>query len=244
MKTIIIQARMNSSRLPGKVLEDLGGMPLLSHVIMRARKSKLADQVIVATSTEKSDDPIAALCGSVPVACYRGSLNNVLERYVHAAREYKATTIVRITADCPLIDPGVIDRCIAAFEASGADYISNVVPEPRTFPRGFDVEVFSFEALLKAQEKAIEVYEQEHVTPVIWQNKRREFKVGPTITASSEYARPYRLCVDYEDDYALLKRIYEQFYSEGEIIDVPKLLAFLDEHPEWLVLNSHRESRS
>ncbi|KKU77987.1 MAG: Acylneuraminate cytidylyltransferase [Parcubacteria group bacterium GW2011_GWA2_47_64] len=225
---------MNSKRLPGKVLKDLCGKPLLWHVAVRAKKSKLADKVIVATSAEKSDDPIVALCESEGVKCYRGSLDNVLLRYVGAARESKATTIVRVTADCPLIDPDIIDRCITSFETSGADYVSNVHPEPNTFPRGFDVEVFSLGALEKAEMGAKETYDKEHVTPFILKNKGGEFVIGPTVTASPEYARSYRLCVDYEEDYALMERIYKQFYKEGEHINVPALLTFLDAHPEWL----------
>lgn len=235
---------MSSNRLPGKVLKDLCGKPLLSHVIMRARESKLADQVIVATSSEKNDDPVAALCESVSVPCYRGSLDNVLERYLGAAKDFKATTIVRITSDCPLIDPDIIDRCLLAFGTSGADYISNVAPGPRTFPRGLDVEVFSFRVLEQAEREAKEAYDKEHVTPFMWQNKKGEFKIGATVLAPAEYARPYRLCVDYEDDYALMERIYKRFYTEEAPIDVPALLAFLDVHPEWLAGNSGHEETS
>lgn len=233
---------MNSKRLQGKVMKDLCGKPLLSHVITRAKKAKLADQVIVATSVEKSDDPIAELCWSEGVKCYRGSLDNVLKRYKDAAKDSKATTIVRITADCPLIDPLVIDECIGAFEASGgADYVSNVHPSLRTFPRGFDVEVFSLGALEKAEREATDAYDKEHVTPFILKNKNGDFTLGATVNAKDAYARPYRLCVDYEEDYTLMKKIYEVFYKEGQLINVPGLLAFLNTHPEWLAGNSQYE---
>lgn len=241
---IIIQARMNSSRLPGKVMKNLSGKPMLSHVVLRSRASQKAGSVCVATSKEGSDDRIAALCAREGVPCHRGSLTDVLARYADAARDAGAATVIRITADCPLVDPHVVDSCIAAYEASGADYVSNVVPGPRTFPRGLDVEVFSLAALKKAEREASAPYDREHVTPYIWRNDAGAFTIGPAVTASKEYARPYRLCVDYPEDLSLVQKVYELFFVPGELLSVPETLAFLDAHPEWAALNAHCEEKS
>ncbi|MBI2454501.1 MAG: glycosyltransferase family protein, partial [Parcubacteria group bacterium] len=176
---IIIQARMSSTRLPGKVMKNLSGRPMLWQVITRCQKSKLANQVIVATTERAEDAVIEELCRKMDIPCFKGSLANVLERYYRAATEIRADVVVRITSDCPLIDPVIIDLCLNEFAKNKYDYISNVLPGDRTFPRGLDVEVFSFSALKTAFEKATETLETEHVTPYIWQNKKGHFTIGP-----------------------------------------------------------------
>src|SRR3989344_3642737 len=215
MTAIIIQARMGSSRLSGKIMKMLAGKPALWHVVERCRKSKMADKVIVATTVNPEDDVVEKFCLENKILYYRGSSENVLERYYEAAKEAGADTVVRITSDCPLADPSVIDSCIEVFQKSGADYVSNVEPGERTFPRGLDVLVFGFSALEKSYKEADSDYEKEHVTPHIWKNKKGEFKIGPTVTASPEYARDYRLTVDYQDDFRLMEKIYCGFYKEG-----------------------------
>ncbi|MEK7642652.1 MAG: NTP transferase domain-containing protein, partial [Patescibacteria group bacterium] len=141
MTGIIIQARMGSTRLPEKVMKDLSEKPSLWHTVERCRKSKKADIVIVATTTESADDKIANFCEENRIACYRGSLKDVLDRFYETASKFKLTTIIRANSDCPLIDPETIDRCVEEFEKLGVDYISNVVPGERTFPRGLDCEI-------------------------------------------------------------------------------------------------------
>src|SRR5512133_3030988 len=139
----IVQARMSSSRLPGKVLLDLAGQPMLARVVERARRSRRIDQVAVATTTDPSDDPVEAFCRERGYACVRGSMHDVLDRYYQAARQLQAGVIVRLTADCPLVDPGLIDETVQAFHREEVDFACNRLPPPftRTYPIGLDVEV-------------------------------------------------------------------------------------------------------
>lgn len=239
MTAIIIQARMASIRLPGKIMKKLAGRPVLWHVVERCRKSKKADQVIVATTTNSEDDLVEKWCLENKIPYYRGSSDNVLERYYQTAKKYGADVIVRITSDCSLIDPKIIDVCLEAFGRNQFDYLSNVVPPPRTFPLGLEVEVFSFAALKKAYLEAKENYEKEHVTPYIWGNKKGDFRIGLTILASEDYRRAYRLTMDYPEDFELLEKIYAEFYKSGSIINVPEVLKFLDEHPELAKINAN-----
>lgn len=240
MTVIIIQARMSSTRLPGKVMKDLCGKPLLWHVISRCLESRKANMVCVATSLNKEDDVIADFCGEEHFSVFRGSLEDVLSRYYEAAKTFKADTIVRVTADCPLTDAHIIDSCVEAFETSGADYVSNVNPA-RTFPRGLDVEVFSFSSLAKAHQEATTAYEREHVTPYLWENRKGTFNIGPSVVADTAYRKPYRLAVDFPEDFELMQRVYQALYVPGKTIDVLKALTFLDEHKEVRGGNAHRE---
>ena len=162
----IIQARLSSTRLPGKVLRDLCGKPMLARQLERVAACRLIDNLIVATSDEPSDDPLAAFCSDLGMPCYRGSLHDVLSRFHGAARAHGPNDhIVRLTGDCPLSDPAVIDACIALHLANGADYTSNCVV--RTYPNGLDVEVMKFAALDDAAREADTQFEHEHVTPFI-----------------------------------------------------------------------------
>lgn len=233
---------MGSSRLPGKILKPLAGKPLLWHVINRCKAAKLADLVIVATTKDKSDNQIEKFCKNYKIPHYRGSVDNVLERYCGAAKKYDLATVARVTADCPLVDPVTIDRVFSAYKNSKCDYVSNIVPGERTFPRGLDVEVFSFSALEKAYKEARDKMETEHVTPYIWQNKKKEYKICGMVTASKELSRNYRLTVDYPEDFALVDVIYEKF-KEHKIIPTVKVIKFLDEHPEIAMINADCEQR-
>src|SRR5215470_15506655 len=161
----IIQARMGSTRLPGKVLLDIAGQPMLGRVISRVCRAKTIEQIVVATSTAAADDAVSAFCAERGIVCFRGSETDVLDRYYQAARLVQAKTIVRITADCPLLDPEVIDLTVSRFLEGGWDYISNV--NPPTFPDGLDTEVFSFAALERAWREATSVTHREHVTPYL-----------------------------------------------------------------------------
>lgn len=243
MVAAIIQARVGSTRLPGKIMKDLSGREVLWHAVERALLAKSADRVMVATTTNPEDDAVEKFCRKHNFLFYRGSDENVLERYYWAAKQFGADIIVRITADCPLIDPKTMDLCVEKFKKSGCDYISNVVPGPRTFPRGLDVEVFSFGALEKAHKNAGEIYEKEHVTPYIWENKNGEFKVGETVTASAEYARNYRLTIDYPEDFELIKKIYQSLYRNNEIIDIRDAIDFLDKNPAIAKINADCEQK-
>ena len=175
MRTVaIIQARMNSSRLPGKVLQDIAGQPMLMRVLERARRAKTVDDVIVATTTDPSDDPIEAVCRERGYLIYRGSMFDVLDRYYGAARLAQADVIVRVTADCPVIDPAVIDQVVEAFHTQNADFACNRLPPPwkRTWPIGLDTEVCSFAGLERAWKEAVLPYEREHVMPFFYDHGR------------------------------------------------------------------------
>lgn len=234
---IIIQARMGSARLPGKVMKDLCGHPMIYHVIERCRRSALASNVIVVTSVLDQDDIIEDFCKQSKVDCFRGSEDDVLSRYCEAAKHFGSEIIARVTADCPLIDPNVIDMSIEEFlRAEKVDYISNTIT--RSFPRGLDVEVFSLNALKRANDNASEPYEREHVTPYIWENKLGEFQIGKSVAAPKEYRRDYRLTVDYPEDFALINEIYKALYKEKDIIDARDAISFLDANPKVANINA------
>ena len=169
MKRIaIVQARMSSTRLPGKCLAEIEGRPLLWHTVSRTSAAKVCDEVLVATSTEASDDAIEEYCLGQSIPVFRGSLEDVLDRFYRAAGSRGAETIVRTTADCPLLDPEVIAHVVRAFDPDHHDYVSNTIE--RTYPDGLDTEVFSFAALERVWREARLPSEREHVTPYIWKN--------------------------------------------------------------------------
>lgn len=234
MKAIIIQARMGSTRLPGKVLKPLAGQPVLFHVIDRCRRSRRADVVSVATTDTSEDDSIAALCAKWNTPCFRGASGDVLSRFYHAAQKLQAKNIVRITADCPLIAPELIDECLADFEKSGADYASNTV-EPRRLIRGLDVEVFSFKALTRAHAEATALPDREHVTPYI-RRTTSAFTVVPAPVAEP-YTRPFRLTLDYPEDLALMEKLYAALAPHGSFFETKDAIAFLDKHPDIAAIN-------
>jgi spore coat polysaccharide biosynthesis protein SpsF len=171
----IVQARMSSSRLPGKVLKEINGKPMIAHVVERTRRAKCVDYVAVATTTDAADDAVERWCKESQTACYRGSMFDVLDRYYQAARLYAADIIVRVTADCPVIDPQVIDDTVTAFHAHNADFAANRLPPPwgRTFPIGLDTEVCRFSALERAWLEATEAHEREHVMPYLYDTPGR-----------------------------------------------------------------------
>lgn len=169
MPTAIIQARMSSTRLPGKVLLEIAGQPMLAHLVERARRARSVEQVIVATTTDPTDDAIQHLCAERGYECYRGSLPDVLDRYTQAAREYGAQIIIRLTADCPLVDPALLDLTVEAL--AGHDFAANRLPPPwrRSLPIGLDVEVVTRSALERAWREAGERYQREHVLPYVYE---------------------------------------------------------------------------
>jgi spore coat polysaccharide biosynthesis protein SpsF (cytidylyltransferase family) len=230
MVEVLIQARMSSTRLPGKVLLPLGGSTVLENVFERSQKAKLVNEVVLVTSNDKSDDPIEKLCEAKGFKCYRGSLNDVLDRYYQAAKLFNASTVVRITGDCPLIDPHIIDRVIRKFNSGKYDYVSTG-REVTTFPDGLDTEVFSFASLERAWKEAKLPSEREHVTPYIWKNIQ-EFRVchiKNKVDLSS-----YRLTLDEPNDYALLKEIFDNVSP----LKTSKVLEYIDSHPKVRSINA------
>lgn len=233
MKTVaIIQARMSSTRLPGKVFADVCGQPLLHHVVCRARRARTPDQVVVATSDRPADDVVARFCEMSAVPCFRGSEEDVLDRYCHAARHFKAEAVVRVTADCPLLDPDVIDRVVQAFLAGDQDYVSNTLD--RTYPDGLDVEVFSFAALARAWREARLPSEREHVTPYIWKHPEL-FRLGNV--KQDEDLSDLRWTVDEPRDLEFVRAVYRWLGPRSDF-GMQEVLALLREHPELGRINA------
>jgi spore coat polysaccharide biosynthesis protein SpsF len=233
MKTVaVIQARMTSSRLPGKVLMPLAGRPLLQHVVDRASRASRLDAVVVATTDRPSDDRVADFCRENGVGCFRGSENDVLDRYYQAARTFDVQTIVRLTADCPLLDPLVIDKTIQAFFAGDCDYASNAIR--RTYPDGLDAEVFRREALELAWREARLTSEREHVTPYIW--KHPELFRLVHVANDVDYSE-MRWTVDEPRDLEFVKSVFDHFGTSTDF-GMADILALLREHPELGRINS------
>lgn len=235
---LIVQARMTSTRLPGKVLMPLGDRPMLACLLERLRRVSLADRIIIATTTNATDDVIARFCEDNGVDCYRGSEHDVLSRYAEAARLYGADTVVRVTSDCPLLDPALVDRVISVYRESGADYASNMI-EP-TCPYGMAVEVFSNVVLQQAQGESADAAEREHVTPFIyWRPERYTLK---SVTLDRDLS-DHRWTVDTPEDYELIKLIYTEVYPKKSEFDMEDVLAVMDSHPEWKLINQHVEQK-
>lgn len=236
MKVIaVIQARMSSTRLPGKVLKDIAGQPMLARVVERTRRARTIDETMVAATVEPGDAAIADLCRARAWPCCRGSLEDVLDRYCQAARSCEADAVVRITSDCPLIDPGVIDEVVGAFldQQPQVDYRSNVVP-PRTYPRGLDTEVMIADALERAAREATEPASREHVTRHILMNPR-SYRVART-AGESDYSE-LRWTVDTEDDLRLVRTIYE--HLDRDDFDWHDVIALIERNPDWSDINRH-----
>ncbi len=233
MTTIaIIQARMGSTRLPGKILHDLAGDPVLVRCVERTRRAATLDEVIVATTEEPADDAVVALCRARGYSCTRGSQDDVLDRYYHAAHHHHADVVVRITSDCPLIEPGIIDRAVRAFRANPCDYASNTLP-PRNYPRGLDVEVFRFDALARAWREDQNPAWREHVTPYIYRHPEL-FKLQ-AVSNDVDYSH-MRWTVDTPEDLAFVRKIYEAFEGH-DTFTWHEVLHLLEQHPEWLEIN-------
>ena len=238
----IIQGRMSSSRLPGKILMDIAGEPMLMRVVERARQAKSVDEVIFATTTDPTDDPVAEYCRSNAVACWRGSLPDVLDRFYQAARHFKAETIVRLTADCPLLDPGLVDETVALFRSRGADFATNRLPPPyqRTYPIGLDCEVCTFAALERAWQQAAAPHEREHVMPYLYEIAGR-FKV-----AVLDYGINYgslRWTVDTAQDLEVVRQVYQRMAGKANFtwLDV---LAIFEREPNLAKINAQVEHRN
>ena len=237
MKTVIlIQARMTSTRLPGKVLKKTLGKSLLEYLVERLRLVTLVDELCVATTINKTDDPIIEECKRLGVRYFRGSENNVLERYYQAALDCNAQNIVRVTSDCPVIDPREIDRLILFFKenSKACDYASNSLV--RTYPRGMDAEIFTFKTLETAHQLAKSDSEREHVTLYIYQNPE-QFRIHG-IQYESDQSH-YRWTVDTEEDFVLVSKIIETLYPKKRDFSLKDMLEAAAVNPDWKTLNSH-----
>jgi spore coat polysaccharide biosynthesis protein SpsF len=227
----IVQARMGSTRLPGKVLKDLEGETLLARVVNRLRRARLINEVLVATTDRAADDAIVKECRSLSVLVSRGDQDDVLDRYFRAAQLAKAEVVVRVTSDCPLIDPEIADKTIAAFLEASPDYASNALM--RTYPRGLDTEVMSVATLGRAWQGARKRYEREHVTPYIYEHPA-EFKLL-SVTGDADYGS-HRWTVDTPEDLEFVRAIYIRL-KDNPTFAWRDVLDLLDREPELMELN-------
>ena len=232
MIAAILQARVSSTRLPGKVLMPILGRPMLLLQIERIRRARRVDRLLVATSTDPSDDAVEKLCREQHIACSRGSLTDVLDRYYRAALPLHAEHIVRLTGDCPLADPAVIDEVIDFHLNGRFDYTSNSI-EP-TFPDGLDVEVVRFSCLEQAWKEAKLPSQREHVTPFLYQQPGR-YRIG-SIKGKTDLSH-HRWTVDEPEDFELVRRIYEELYPSNPAFTAKDVLALLERKPELMAIN-------
>lgn len=238
MITCIVQARMGSERLPHKVLKPIIGKPMVLHVLDRLSKSTTIDTIVLATSTDRANNPLEECVRNAGYEVYRGSEDNVLQRFVDVTDIFGGDTIVRVTGDCPLIDPTIVDRVIKRFENETLDYLRLDVPE--TFIRGFDVEVFTREALIKTAEKARNPKYLEHVTYYIYTHQN-DFNVGFE-KGESLFNKDYRLCVDNQDDFDLVTNVFEHF--KDPFISGEKVVKYLDDNPPLAEINRKSEQKN
>jgi spore coat polysaccharide biosynthesis protein SpsF len=228
----IIQARMGSTRLPGKALMDMEGRTVLARVVSRLRRATRIDEIAVATTNSADDDVIVRECSRLNISSFRGSENDVLDRYYQAARVFTADAVVRITSDCPVIDPGLVDETIGLFLRKQADYTSNTFSP--IYPRGLDVEVFTIAALEKAWRDARKPYEREHVTPYFYEHP--ELFQLVSLRGQVDHSR-YRWTLDTAEDLALLRTIYARFGGKDDF-SWCEIIQLMEREPELAELNS------
>lgn len=231
---------MGSTRLPGKVLGDISGKPMLSWVVGRLSRAMTLDDIVVATTQRSDDNAIERLCNANGWNCFRGSYNDVLDRYYWAALENHAQVIVRITSDCPLIEPGIVDLVVQAFHTGqrNIDYASNVVPL-RTFPRGLDTEVLHFESLKRAWLEDRNPTWREHVTPYIYRHPEL-FRIH-CVENDIDYSH-MRWTVDTPEDMCFVRRICDHFVDDG--FSWREVLDLLARCPSWLEINRNVEQKT
>ena len=230
----ITQARVNSTRLPAKVLRPIAGKPLLWWHLDRLKRAGRIDRIVVATTGEPAADAIVEIAEQSGALAFRGSEDDVLDRFAGAAALAGAATIVRVTSDCPVIDPALIDRTIALYEHAGPDcHYASV--DVGSFPRGLDCEVFSRQALDEAQHEASLAGDREHVTPFI---RRHAERYAPRFLATAPSDQAYRWCVDTPEDFELVRRIIEHFAPAGGDFAWTDIASLMRAHPDWLAINA------
>jgi spore coat polysaccharide biosynthesis protein SpsF len=237
--TAIIQARMGSSRLPGKIMKEVNGKPLLEYQIERVKQSKFINQIILATTNEVGDDRIEAFSNKLQIDCVRGSENDVLSRYNKAIKQFPTDIVVRLTSDCPLIDSNVIDLVIKKYldNIDSVDYVSNTLE--RTYPRGMDVEVFSSNVLVEVNLLARKDHEREHVTPYIYLNDK--YSILQVI--SQEDNSNFRWTVDTTEDFTLISEILSRTYPNNPTFKLNDIISLVNKHPELTEINNHIEQK-
>jgi len=236
----IIQARMGSTRLPGKVLKELRGHAMLWHIARRLRSVAGLTRIVIATSDVPGDTPLRDFAAGEGIDCYAGSENDVLDRFYQAAVQFQADPIVRVTGDCPFVDPDVIARLLDLYRTGGFDHVGvatgagAVFMDGGRFPDGLDAECFSFQALQLAWREAREASDREHVTPYLWRVPGR-FRNG-TLKAEKDYA-DMRWTVDNADDFTVVRAVYNALYRDDRPFLMHDIIAFLEQHPEIARMN-------
>jgi len=230
----IIQARMASTRLPGKVVKKMGCKTVLEHVIERAQRINNCQKIILATSTKKKDDILEKIARSHDVFIFRGSEDDVLDRYYRAAKLFKIDPVIRITADCPLLDPEIIDEILELYFSNDYDYASNV--HPPTFPDGLGGEVFKFGALEKSWREADLPQEREHVYPYIYR-KPGMFKTANFV--NREDLSFIRITLDEKSDFTLIKKVYKELFPKNKLFGLKEIAGLFEEKPELIKINRH-----
>ena len=228
----IVQARMGSTRLPNKVMKPIGGIPMIELLLTRLVCAKEVDQIIVATSVDEVNLPLVEHIHKLGYTCEQGSENDVLDRYVQAAKKHQADVVVRITGDCPLVDPELVDEVIRSFKAANVDYFSNT--NPPTYPDGLDIEVFTFKALEQASQETIDPFDQEHVTPYLR-------KPGKFITATMKHIQDLsalRWTVDETTDFAVIEKVFQHFHPRTDFT-WSEVIALQSQRPELFNINQH-----
>lgn len=235
MKVIcIVQARMGSERLPGKVIKPISGKPMILYTLERLKGCSYIDEVILATSDKSTEKPLVEIVENAGFNVFRGNETDVLKRYAAACKKYKGDVVLRVTGDCPLIDKTIVDNAVSKFLMYDYDYVRLDVPD--SFIRGFDVEVFSKEALervYKLTQNSEECY-REHVTLYMYRHPE-QFKIG-YVKGDKFYAKDYRLCVDTAEDFEVVSKIYEHF--KDEFVSAKEIVKYLDANPEIAEINN------
>ena len=233
----VIQARTGSSRLPNKILLPLSNAPILYRMYERVAASKLKGTIVIATTTDKSDDQVEELCKDYQLNCFRGHPTDLLDRHFQAAILLNADVVVKIPSDCPLIVSNIIDKVLQFYldNSDKYDYVSNL--HPATYPDGNDVEIMSFEALKNAWENAKLELEREHTTPYFWENLDK-FRIGNVVWESGlDYSMSHRFTIDYEKDYNFIKQVYDELYPINNKFTLKDILDLLERKPEIKKLN-------
>ena len=236
---VVVQARMASTRLPGKVLMPLANRPLLYRLLERVAAARTPSAVVVATTADRHDDVIAAVAEDAGVACVRGHPTDLLDRHYSAAVTCRADVVVKIPSDCPLIDPGVIDRVIGHYttHADDVDFVSNL--HPPTYPDGNDVEIMPIGVLETAWREATSPHEREHTTPFIWERPERFRVLNVEWESGFDYSSTHRWTIDYPEDYQFLAAVYEALWSDNApIFSLRDVLSLIEAHPDIHAINA------
>jgi spore coat polysaccharide biosynthesis protein SpsF len=230
----IIEARMSSSRLPGKVLMPILGKPMIEHMVERLGRARTLDGIVIATTDRPADDPIAELAGRVGIGLFRGSEDDVLDRVLCAARAHGADVIVETTGDCPLHDPAIVDKVVADFRLGGADFVTNILEY--TTPRGTDVRVFTTDSLDEINRTSTDPADHEHVSLHYWEHPEK-YRLRNVRTELPAYVADLRLTVDTSEDLQLVRAIYGALYPTNPEFTLSDVIELLERQPELAAIN-------